>query len=157
AATLQAHEGLDALHHQMRTLYTLAQEEVRRYGGTIHHMAGTRLLAIFGAPVAHEDHARRAVLAAWGLHQRLTASRSGDLAEEPLVVCLRLHSGLMVLDGIGDAQGASTVVGDLILAVEALRERAAPGRLLCTEATARLVRRAVGLEEVASMLVPGQP
>ena len=53
AATLQA--------HQMRTLYTLAQEEVRCYGGTIHHMAGTRLLAIFGAPVAHEDHARRAV------------------------------------------------------------------------------------------------
>ena len=99
--------GLDALHRQMRTLYTLTQEEVHRYGGTIHHVAGTRLLALFGAPVAQEDHARRALLAAWGLHQRLAASRRGDPAAEPLTACLGLHTGLMVLGGIGDAQGAS--------------------------------------------------
>src|SRR5262249_41382355 len=47
AAALQAHMELDVLHHQMRTLYTLAREEVQRYGGTIHHVAGTRLLALF--------------------------------------------------------------------------------------------------------------
>jgi predicted ATPase/DNA-binding winged helix-turn-helix (wHTH) protein/class 3 adenylate cyclase len=157
AAALQAHEGLDALHRQMRTLYTLAQQEIHRYGGTIHHVAGTRLLAIFGAPVAHEDHARRAVLAAWGLHQRLAASRSEDPAEEPLAVCLGLHTGLVVMGGIGDTQGAAAVVGDLPLAVEALQERAAPGMLLCSEATARLVRQHVRLEEVASAPVPGQP
>ena len=156
AAALQARLGLDALHSQMRTLYTLVQQEVQRYGGTLHSMAGTRLLALFGAPVAHEDHARRALLAAWGLHQRVAASRSGDPAEEPLAVCLSLHTGLMIVGGIGEAQG-SAVVGDLPLTVEALLEGAAPGRLLCTEATARLVRRAVHLEEVAPVPVPGQP
>jgi adenylate cyclase len=48
----------------MRTLYTLTQQELQRYGGTLHSVVGTRLLAIFGAPVAHEDHARRVLLAA---------------------------------------------------------------------------------------------
>ena len=157
AAALQARVGLDALHSQMRTLYTLAQEEVHRYGGTIHHVAGTRLLALFGAPVAQEDHARRALLAAWGLHQRLAASRRGDPAEEPLTACLGLHTGLMVVGGIGEAQGAAAVVGDLPLTVEALQEHAAPGMLLCSEATARLVQRDVRLEEVAPVPVPGQP
>ena len=127
AAALQAREGLDALHSQMRTLYTLVQQEVHRYGGIIHHMAGTCFLAIFGAPMAHEDHARRAVLAAWGLQQRLAVSRSGDPAVEPLAACLGLHTGLMVMGGIGNAQGTTTVVGDLTVAVEALQERAAPG------------------------------
>src|SRR6266571_1202926 len=110
AAALRARVGLDALHSQMRTLYTLAQQEVHRYGGTIHYVAGTRLLAIFGAPVAQEDHARRAILAAWGLHQRLAAYRSGNSAAELLAACLGLHTGLMVLGGIGEAQGAAAVV-----------------------------------------------
>ena len=154
-ATLQADTGLDALDHQMRTLYTLTQEEVHRYGGIIHHLAGTRLLAVFGAPVAQEDHARRAVLAAWGLHERLAMSRSGDPAEESLAACLVLHTGLMVIGEIGEAQGIA-VVGALPLTVEALQEHAVPGMLLCSEATARLVRGDVYLEEVASVPVPGQ-
>jgi len=48
-AALGACVELDALHSQMRTLYALAQREVDRYGGTIHSIAGVRLLAIFGA------------------------------------------------------------------------------------------------------------
>jgi DNA-binding winged helix-turn-helix (wHTH) protein/class 3 adenylate cyclase/tetratricopeptide (TPR) repeat protein len=157
ATVLQARVGLDALHRQMRTLYTLAQQEVHHYGGTLHHVAGTRLLALFGAPVAQEDHARRALLAAWELHQRLAAAQSGDAAAEPLPACLGLHTGLMALGGIGDTQGAAAVVGDLPLTVEALQEHAAPGMLLCSEATARLVQRDVRLEEVAPGPVPGQP
>src|SRR5262249_32353665 len=128
AATLQARLGLDALHSQMRTLYTLTQQEVQCYGGALPATAGARPPPIFGAPVAHEDHARRALLAAWGLHQRLAAARRRDPAEEPLAACLGLHTGLMVLGGIGDAEEAA-VVGDLTLIVEALQERAAPGLL----------------------------
>ena len=145
--------GLNALHSQIRTLYTLTQQGGPPLWREIHHVAGTRLLAIFGAPVAQEDHARRALLAA----QRLAAYRSGDPAEELLAAYLSLHTGLMVMGGIGEAQGSATIVGDLTLAVEALQERASPGILLCSEATARLVRRDVRLEEVAPVLVPGQP
>jgi hypothetical protein len=62
----------------------------------------------------------------------------------------------MALGGIGDTQGAAAVVGDLPLTVEALQEQAAPGMLLCSEATARLVQRDVRLEEVVPVPVPGQ-
>jgi DNA-binding winged helix-turn-helix (wHTH) protein/class 3 adenylate cyclase len=101
ATALQARVGLDALHRQMRTLYTLTQEEVHRYGGTLHHVSGTRLLAVFGAPVAQEDHARRVLLAAWGLHQRLAASRRGRaLLEEGISSSIRT----------GDLQGQASRV-----------------------------------------------
>src|SRR5262249_14263578 len=56
---LRTRLGLDALHSRMRTLYALAQREIQQYGGTLHHVAGDRLLAVFGAPLAYEDHARR--------------------------------------------------------------------------------------------------
>src|SRR4029077_1400502 len=111
--------------------YTLAEQEVHRYGGTIHSIAGTRLLAIFGAPLAQEDHAWRALLAALGLQQRL-AARSGDPAEEQLTACLGLHTGAVVMGGIAEAQEAA-IVGDLTLTVEALQECGAPGMLLCSE------------------------
>ena len=120
-------------------------------------MAGTRLLALFGAPVAQEDHAWRALSAAWGLHQRLAADPSRDPEEARLTVCLGLHTGLMVVGGIGEAQEPAAVVGDLLLTVEALQEHAAPGRLLCSAATARLLQRDVRLEEVAPVPVLGQP
>jgi DNA-binding winged helix-turn-helix (wHTH) protein len=153
AATVQPQAGLDALHGEMGALFTLTQEMVDRYGGVIHHVAGTRLLALFGAPLAQEDHARRAVLAAWGLHQRLAALR--DTAEEPLAACLSLHTGLMVVGEIGEAQWPA-IVGDLTLTLEALHEHTAPGIVLCSEATARLIRKDVHLKEVAAVPMRGQ-
>ena len=148
--------GLDALHDQMRTLHAVAQQEVQRLGGTIHSVAGTRLLAIFGAPVAQEDHARRALLAAWGVQQRLAAG-SRDRLGEPVTACLGLHTGVVVMGGIEEAPG-SAIVGDLPLAVEALQDRGVPGALLCSEATARLIRRDAYLDEEAGPVpVAGQP
>ena len=55
-----------------------------QYGGTIQQVAGDRLLAVFGAPLAQEDHAQRAVLAALGLRQRLTGAASCSTAIQPL-------------------------------------------------------------------------
>ena len=152
--TIQGQAGLDALHGEMRTLFTLAQEMVDRYGGVIHHVAGTRILALFGAPLAQEDHALRAVLAAWGLQQRLAALR--DTAEEPLAACLLgLHTGLMVVGELGEAQ-RSAIFGDLTLTLETLHEHAAPGMLICSEATARLVRKDVHFKEVAPVPMRGR-
>jgi DNA-binding winged helix-turn-helix (wHTH) protein len=91
--------GLDGLHSRMRTLYALARREVQQYGGTLYQVMGDRLLAIFGAPVAQEEHARRAVLAACGLQQRLTAYTSvgRDVPDETLRVSIGVHTGLLII------------------------------------------------------------
>jgi DNA-binding winged helix-turn-helix (wHTH) protein len=47
---LRTRLGLDALHSRMRTLYALAQRQIQQYDGTLHHVAGDRLLAMFDAP-----------------------------------------------------------------------------------------------------------
>jgi DNA-binding winged helix-turn-helix (wHTH) protein len=95
------HWDLDALHRLMRELYELARGEVQRYGGTIQSLAGDCLMVLFGVPVAQEDHARRAVLAALGLHRRLSEGR--DLLPVPGVGNLRvrmgLHTGVVAVGG----------------------------------------------------------
>jgi DNA-binding winged helix-turn-helix (wHTH) protein len=71
AATLAARLGAEAMYHLMHDVLALAQATVQRYEGTIIQVSGDGFLALFGAPVALEDHARRAVLAALELRQRL--------------------------------------------------------------------------------------
>jgi class 3 adenylate cyclase len=137
---LRTRLGLDAWHSRMRTLYALAQREIQQYGGTLHHVMGDRLLAVFGAPLAHEDHARRAVLAALGILHRLAARREmrEEAGGESLPVCMGLHTGLLVIGGLGEAQEQGTaIVGDLTLTVEALQTHAEPGTLLCSDPGSR--------------------
>ena len=64
APTLAARLGLETMYHLMHDMLALAQETVQRYGGILLQVSGEGFLALFGAPVAQEDHARRAVLAA---------------------------------------------------------------------------------------------
>jgi class 3 adenylate cyclase len=77
---------------------------VHRYEGTINQFLGDGFMALFGAPIAYEDHARRAVLAALGMQRRLTERRA-DLGLPPgeeLAVRLGLNTGLVVVGSIGD-------------------------------------------------------
>jgi hypothetical protein len=75
-ATLGQRLETEALHQQMQRFFALILEEVERYGGTLQRMLDDGTLVLFGAPVAYEDHALRAVLAALGLQHRLTPSWS---------------------------------------------------------------------------------
>jgi len=72
-------------------------------------------VALFGAPVAHEDHARRAVLAALGIQQRLRehAAAPGWPPDTRLTVGLGLHTGRVLVGPLGDeGQWSFTAVGD---------------------------------------------
>src|SRR3954449_10740549 len=66
-----AQREVEPHYNALRALYALAREAVQRYGGTLQPVVGAQIMAIFGAPLAQEDHARRAVLAALDLQQRL--------------------------------------------------------------------------------------
>jgi class 3 adenylate cyclase len=69
--------GPEAMHTLLSRFFELALGEIHRYEGTINQFRGDGFMALFGAPVAHEDHARRAVLAALGLNRALREQRGG--------------------------------------------------------------------------------
>src|SRR3989449_4189196 len=82
--------GPEAMHTVLNRFFELALAEVHRYEGTINQFLGDGFMALFGAPLAHEDHARRAVLAALGLQRALRGggfhSLPGLPSDEALVV-----------------------------------------------------------------------
>ena len=63
--------GPDRMHAMLGTFFERALGEVHRYEGTINQFLGDGFMALFGAPIAHEDHARRAMLAAVGIRRSL--------------------------------------------------------------------------------------
>src|SRR5262249_34541437 len=164
-ATTTAHGtriDLDALHSLLLALYDLAQDVVRQYGGRLHPVMGERLMAMFGVPVSQEDDARRAVRVALELRRRLSArqGRFGTAPGAPLALRMGLHTGLVVVGGMrngDDAETAATIVGDVVSVATALEERAAPGTILCSDATAHLLQGTVRLKAQGPLQVPGQP
>jgi hypothetical protein len=133
----------------MRTLYALAQREIYQYGGIIQQVAGDCLLAMFGAPLAQEDHAQRAVLAALGLCQRLTVPSAPDRDPVPLAVCIGLHTTLSIVGSLGETHElAAVVIGETSRVLEALQREAAPGTVVCSDTTASWVKGMVQLQAV---------
>ena len=99
---------------------------VQRYGGTLLQVSGEGFLALFGAPVAHEDHARRAVLAALELRQRLRVPEA--LRGQPAGVALRLglHTGPVVVGPLGqDPPQLYTAGGATLAQATQLQQQAA--------------------------------
>src|SRR5499426_3154810 len=66
---LAARLGPEAMHTLLNRFFELALDEVHRYEGTINQFLGDGFMALFGAPIAVEDHARRGALAALGIHK----------------------------------------------------------------------------------------
>jgi len=138
-----ASEDLDALYSLMQVFYGCVQDTMQQYGGTLQPPMGDRVLAMFGVPLAQEDHVIRAGLAALALLQRLDAEPCPveTSADVRLAVRIGVHTGLMVVGGLGAAPARLTaLVGDVTAQAVALQEYAAPGTILCSAATARLLQ-----------------
>ncbi len=151
--------GPEVMHSLLSQFFELALSEVHRYEGTVNQFLGDGFMALFGAPVAHEDHARRAVLTALGL-QRLLRERSGELGGRhgvELAVRMGLNTGLVVVGGIGDRLRMDyTAIGDTTNLAARLQQLAPNGAILASEATARLVQGDVALEPLAPLAVKGK-
>jgi class 3 adenylate cyclase len=82
----------------MQVFFDLIQEVLQRYEGTLTQFEEGRCVAVFGAPVAQEDHAQRAVLAASDLLQRLRADRAwqSSVLGAAFAVGIGLHTGSVV-------------------------------------------------------------
>jgi class 3 adenylate cyclase len=149
ALALAGRLGPEAMHRRMQTVFTVVQQVLYRYAGSLIEFSGEGFVTLFGAPVAQEDHAQRAVLAALALHAHVGAS-APDLRQalaEPLALCLGLHTGRVVVDRLGgDPQRLCTAAGETTQVAMRLRQLAAPGTMLLSAATQHLVQEDVWVE-----------
>jgi class 3 adenylate cyclase/tetratricopeptide (TPR) repeat protein len=143
SSALAAELGPEEFHLVIDRFFRAALAEVHRYEGTVNQFLGDGFMALFGAPIAHEDHPRHAVLAALGIAGR---------AEVP--VRIGINSGLVVVGTIGDDLRVDyTAFGDTTVLAARLQAAAAPGAVLVSQRTAGLVRGYFQLEEVAPVQV----
>jgi class 3 adenylate cyclase/tetratricopeptide (TPR) repeat protein len=130
------------VHQLMNRAFASMLEEVHRYEGTVNQFLGDGLMALFGAPIAHEDHAQRALHAALGM-QRVLHDYAAELHGTRGIafrVRLGLNTGLVVVGSIGDNLRMDyTAVGDTTNVAARLQAAAEPGRIVMSEATHRLV------------------
>jgi class 3 adenylate cyclase/tetratricopeptide (TPR) repeat protein len=151
--------GAEGMHVLVNAFFEVALAEVHRYEGTVNQFLGDGFMALFGAPLAHEDHARRAALAALGvaraLRERPVHVASG--VDIPLTVRMGLHTGFVVVGAIGDNLRMDyTAVGDTTHLAARLQQLAEPDAILASEATWRLVEGYVHGERVGPVEVKGR-
>src|SRR3989304_3469021 len=98
--------GLDPeeVHRLMSRAFDLMLAEVHRYEGTVNQFLGDGIMALFGAPIAHEDHARRAVHAALGIRRALERYRDELLRRHrtDFPAGQGLNTGLVVVGSMGN-------------------------------------------------------
>ena len=133
---------------------------MHRYEGTVNQYTGDGIMALFGAPVAHEDHAQRACYAA--LHLADELRRFGDelRMEQGLSFAMRigLNSGEVIVGKIGDDLRMDyTAQGHAVSLAARMEQIAAPGKVYLTEHTGRLVERFFQLRDLGPRDVKGIP
>jgi adenylate cyclase len=133
-------------------------EIVGRYEGFVEKFAGDALLALFGAPVAHEDDALRAMLVAEEMHATLARMRAelGPDASE-----LTLHIGINTGHGVARMIGSKVrmdyaVLGDAVILAQRLEAAAPPGETYVGASTQRLVAGRAALEPVGPLTLKGK-
>lgn len=132
--------GPEAMHELLNRFFELALHEVHRHEGTINQFLGDGFMALFGAPLACEDHAERAVLAAAEIRRRLAADGTGLGAGVAVTVRMGPHTGPVVVGKIGDNLRMDyTAVGDTTHLAARLQHLADPGAILLSESTRGLV------------------
>ena len=118
----------------------LMMEAVHRYEGTVNQVMGDGIMALFGAPLAHEDHATRACYAALRM-QRGVAHYAEDMRKRHGVdvqIRVGLNSGEVVVRSIGsDLHMDYTAVGQTTHLAARMEQLARPGTILVTETTLR--------------------
>src|SRR5437867_11695939 len=126
------------VHQIINRCFELITAEVHRFEGTINQYTGDGVMALFGAPIAHEDSPRRAAHAALGIQSALRDYGKQLQAERGVLVQMRigLNTGPVVVGSIGDDLRMDyTAVGDTTNLAARMQAAARPGSVLVTEAT----------------------
>ena len=150
--------GDEEWHRILDRFFQLLSEGVHRFEGTVNQYTGDGIMALFGAPIAHEDHAQRACYAA--LHIRDEVARyATELKREHGVTFstrMGLHSGDVVVGKIGDDLRMDyTAQGQSVGLAQRMESLASPDTCYMTDATATLTAGYFELEALGEFRVKG--
>jgi class 3 adenylate cyclase/tetratricopeptide (TPR) repeat protein len=147
------------VHRVMQRAFELMLAEVHRFEGTVNQFLGDGIMALFGAPLAHEDHAQRAVHAALGIRRALESYRAELQGQRGIEFQARLglNTGLVVVGSIGtDLRMDYTAVGDTTNVAARMQQAADPGRILVSESTHRLVNGYFHTRPIGALTLKGK-
>jgi class 3 adenylate cyclase/tetratricopeptide (TPR) repeat protein len=142
----------------MQRFFALLSDGVRRFEGTVDKFTGDGIMALFGAPIAHEDHARRACFAALHIGE-LVSDYAGELRRAKglnFSVRIGINSGEVVAGVIGeDDKLEYTAVGHTVGLAQRMEALAEPGKAYLTEHAAKLAEGYLELKDLGEFEVKG--
>jgi class 3 adenylate cyclase len=149
----------EEVHQIMDGCFKILMDEIHKYEGTINQFTGDGVMAIFGAPVAHENHAARACHAALSIQKAI-----GEYGEKVRKDCgvefkmrIGLNSGPVIVGSIGDDLRMDyTAVGDTTNLAARMESLASPGSILASRDTHRLVRDFFELRSLGEIEIKGK-
>jgi adenylate cyclase len=143
--------GAERLREIMAELADRCAAVIKRYGGTVDKFTGDGIMAVFGAPVALEDHAVRACLAALAIQEEARPLAVEVQGRDGIDLKLRvgLNSGEVIAGEIGSGSFGYTAVGEQVGMAQRMESVAPPGGVMLSESTASLVEYdfALGTQE----------
>ena len=135
-------------------------EAEHRFEGTVNQVMGDGIMALFGAPVAHEDHAVRACYAALRMQESVAQYAEGIFRSQgvPIEIRVGLNSGDVVVRAIGsDLHMDYTAVGQTTYLAARMKQMATPGTILLAPATLQLAEGYVQIAPRGPVAVKGLP
>ena len=149
--------GPERLREIMTDLVEHSAAVVQRYGGTVDKFTGDGIMAVFGAPIALEDHAIRACLAALGVQgeAKRLAVDIHDRDGIDLWVRVGLNSGQVIAGEIGSGSFGYTTIGEQVGMAQRMESVAPPGAVMLSASTARLVEGVATLGDAELVQIKG--
>jgi class 3 adenylate cyclase len=147
----------ERLREIMTELVDCASVVIQRFGGTVDKFTGDGIMALFGAPVALEDHALRACMAALGIQEQANGLAATVEDRDGVTLQLRvgLNSGQVIAGEIGSGALGYTAVGEQVGMAQRIESVAPPGGVMLSDSTARLVESVAILGEAESVRIKG--
>ena len=157
--TMSENLNPEDVHQIMDGCFKILMDEIHKYDGTINQFTGDGVMALFGAPLAHEDHAQRACYAALAIQKSLEAYGRDIKRDFGVEFKMRVgvNSGPVVVGAIGDDLRMDyTAIGDTTNLGSRMESMADPGSTLLSGNTYRLVREYFELASLGKVSVKGK-
>ena len=136
--------------------YGSVRAELERFGGTVEKFIGDAILGVFGAPLAHEDDAERALRAAFAARRVVEEMKDPERGFE-LGVRVGITTGEVLLDLAADpGRGETAVAGDVVNTAARLQQQARPGAIVVGAATRRATAHAVEYAALTPVVAKGK-